>query len=157
MTALVAYYSRKGRTEKVARAVAEKLGAGLVRIEPTGRVNLAIGVMEAMIGMKSAILPCRTDLAGTDTLIVVTPVWAGKIPPFVSMYLSQVSHGEGKKFAVITERGGHGSDVPIILVRRALEGKGMHFAASAVTVESDVDSGEYIRIVGKLAGEIQGP
>ncbi|ABS55421.1 hypothetical protein Mboo_0903 [Methanoregula boonei 6A8] len=156
MTALVAYYSRKGRTEKVAHAIAENLGAELVRITPPGQVNLAIGVMEAMMVMKSAIKSCRTDLTGIDTLVIVTPVWAGKIPPFVSMYLYQVSPGEGKKFAVFTERGRHGSDHPIRLVRHVLEGKGMNFVASGVTIESDVDSGEYLSLVRKFTREVLG-
>ena len=82
MTALVAYYCRKGRTEKVAHAVSEKPGAELVRIKPPGRLNLAFSVMEAMMGMKSAISPCRTDLTGIDTRVIAMPVWAGKIPSF---------------------------------------------------------------------------
>jgi flavodoxin len=94
MTALVAYYSRKGRTETVAHAVTEKLGVDLIQIKPPGRLNLAIGVREAMMGIKSAISPRRTDLTGIDTLIITTPVLAGKIPPFVSMYLSLVTKGK---------------------------------------------------------------
>ena len=154
MTILVVYYSWKGHTEKVAKELAVKLGAELARIEPAGHFNIAVGGMKAFMSMKAPIAPCRTDLGGIDTLVLATPVWAGKIPPFVSMYLSLVTNGEGKTCHIITERGNHGSDHPITFIRHKLEEKGIHIGHSAVTLEKEVDSGEYLAITGKFADEI---
>jgi FMN-dependent NADH-azoreductase len=51
-------------------------------------------------------MPCKTDLAGIDELIIVTPVWSHNVPPFVNEYCSAVSGGKGKPFHVIAEMGG---------------------------------------------------
>jgi flavorubredoxin len=154
MTPLIAYYSRTGHTQTIATSLARKLGADMIRIEPANRVNLAFGVMEALMSMTSSIKPCRTDLAGIDTLVIATPVWATKVPPFVNMYLSQVTGGQGKPFHVLVERGMPGSDHPILVVQQQLEKKGMHFVSSAVTLEKDVDSGLYEDTVRRFADKI---
>jgi menaquinone-dependent protoporphyrinogen IX oxidase len=154
MTIRIAYYSWQGHTEKVATALAKRLNAELVRIEPFGKFHIAIGGMKALFSMRSAIKKSKTDLTGIDELIIATPVWSHKIPPFVNEYCSQVSGGEGKLFHVITEMGGRGSESAIAVVRKHLEKKGMRFGSSAATVERDVDRGAYTTTVERFAGSI---
>jgi len=156
MKILVVYYSRTGHTRKAATALAGRLGAEIVQIEPDGRVNLAFGVVEAMLGMTAPIKSCKTDLANIDILIIATPVWATKIPPYVTMYLSQVTGGEKKPLHVLVERGGPGSDRPVEIIREQLEKKGMHFVSSLVTLEADVRSGLYEDSVRRFADRILG-
>ncbi len=156
MTVLIVYYSRTGHTQTVATALAGTLGAELVRIEPAGRVNLAFGVIEALMSMNCPIKPCKTDLADVDTLVIATPVWATKVPPYVNRYLSLVTGIEGKPFHVLVERGNPGPDRPIEVVQHQLEKKGMHFVSSAVTVENDVDGGLYEDTVRQFAEGILG-
>jgi NAD(P)H-dependent FMN reductase len=105
--------------------------------------------------MKSPIKPCPTDLAGIDELIVATPVWSGKVPPYVNEYLDAVTGGEGKPFHVIAEMGGRGAEGAIALVRKHLGKKGMRFVSSASTVEAEVDSGAYTATVEKFAAGIR--
>jgi len=81
------------------------VNAELVRIEPLKEHNIAIGGMKAFLAKQAPIKPCKTDLAGIDTLIIATPVWSGKVPPYVNEYLSAVTDGEGKPFHVIAEMG----------------------------------------------------
>lgn len=92
---LIVYYSGEGgHTEKVATALAEKVGGGrLARIEP---VTEAGGMfrkgMMAMFGMRAEVRPVKTDLADVDFLVVATPpVWSRKVPPYVNEYLSKVT------------------------------------------------------------------
>lgn len=155
MTIRIAYFSWQGHTQKVATALAGLVNAELVRIEPLREFNIAIGGMKAWLAMKSPVKPCKTDLAGIDVLIIATPVWSGKVPPYVNEYLSAVSGGEGKTFHVIAEMGGRGSEGAIAAVKNQLEKKGMRFVSSAATVERDVDSGEYTAMVEKFAAGIQ--
>jgi flavodoxin len=155
MTIRIAYYSWRGHTEKVANALAERLNAELVRIEPPGKFHIAIGGMKALFSMRSVIKKSKTDLAGIDELIIATPVWSHKVPPFVNEYCSQVSGGEGKPFHVITEMGGSGSESAIAAVRKHLEKKGLRFVSSAATVERDVDSGAFTATVEKFADGIR--
>jgi flavodoxin len=155
MTIRIAYFSWQGHTQKVATALAGLVNAELVRIEPLREFNIAIGGMKAWLAMKSPVKPCKTDLAGIDVLIIATPVWSGKVPPYVNEYLSAVSGGEGKTFHVIAEMGGRGSEGAIAAVKNQLEKKGMRFVSSAATVERDVDSGGYTAMVEKFAAGIQ--
>jgi flavodoxin len=154
MTIRIAYFSWQGHTQKVATALAERVNAELVRIEQLKEFNIAIGGMKAYLSMKSPIKPCKTDLAGIDALIIATPVWSGKVPPYVNEYLSVVTGGEGKPFHVIAEMGGRGSEGAIAVVRKHLEQKGMRFVSSAATVEQDVDSGAFTATVEKFAAGI---
>ena len=116
---------------------------------------MAMKAMKAFLSMRSPIRPCTTDLAGIDLLIIATPVWAGKVPPYMNEYLSAVTGGEGKPFHVIAEMGGRGSEGAIAAVKKQLEKKGMHFGSSAATVERDVDSGAYTATVETFAAGIK--
>jgi flavorubredoxin len=154
MVIRIAYFSWKGHTEKVATALASRVNAELVRIESLSEYNVAIGGMKAFLSKRSPIKPCRADLSGIDELIIATPVWSGKVPPFVNEYVSSITGGEGKPFHVIVEMGGRGSEGAIASVRERLEKKGMRFVSSAVTVERDVESGAFIATVDTFAARI---
>jgi flavodoxin len=151
----IAYFSWKGHTEKVAATLARLVDAELVRIEPLRESGMPGKLLKTLFFMKSAIKPCATDLAGIDDLIIATPVWAGKAPPYVNEYVSQVSGGEGKPFHVIAGMGSRGSEGTIAMVRNQLEKKGMRFVSSAVTIEKDVDSGAFVSTVEELASTIR--
>jgi flavorubredoxin len=152
----IACFSRNGHTERVAATLARLLDTDLVRIEPLRESGIPGKLLETLFFMKSAIKPCATDLIETDELIVATPVWAGKVPPYVNEYLSRVTRGEGKPFHVIVEMTGRGSEGTIAGVRKELEKKGMRFVSSAATVERDVDSGAFTRTVEAFAAGITG-
>jgi NAD(P)H-dependent FMN reductase len=154
MVIRIAYFSWKGHTQKVATALAKRVNAEMVRIEPLNTFNIAIGGMKALLSMKSPIKPCKTELAGIDMLIIATPVWSHKVPPFVTEYCSAVSGGDGKPFYVVAEMGGRGSEGAIAAVRQQLERKGMRFVSSAATVERDVESGAFTATVEKFAAGI---
>ena len=152
----IACYSWKGHTGKVATTLARLLDAELVRIEPIRESGMAGKLLKTLFVMKSAIKPCPTDLTGIDGLIIATPVWASKVPPYVNEYLGGVSGGEGKPFHVIAEMGGRGSEGTIAAVRNELEKKGMRFVSSATTIEKDVDNGAFMATVEAFAAGISG-
>ena len=155
MTIRIAYFSWKGHTEKVASALARLLDAELVRIEPLRESGMPGRLLKTLFFIRSAIKPCPTDLAGIDELIIVTPVWAAKLPPYVNEYLTEVSGGMGKPFRVIAEMAGRGSEGTIAAVRKELEKKGMHFVSSATTLEQDVDSGAFMATVEAFAAGVK--
>jgi flavodoxin len=157
MAIMVVYYSWKGHTERVAAALAKLLDAELVRIEPVRDCGVAGKGLKALFGMRSPIRPAKTDLAGVDTLVIASPVWAGKVPAYVNTYLDSVTGGNGKPFHVIVEMGGRGDQSAIAVVRKALEGKGMRFVSSASTIERDVDSGSFAGTIEKFAAGIRKP
>jgi flavodoxin len=121
MAIRVAYYSWKGHTEKVAAALAKLLDAELVRIEPVRDSGMAGKAIKAFFEMRSPVKPTKTDLTGVDTLVIASPVWAGKVPAYVNTYLDSVTGGRGKPFHVIVEMMSRGDQSAIALVRKALE------------------------------------
>ncbi len=141
MAILVVYYSWQGHTETVAREVAGKLGGDLLKIEPVSESGMFSKAMRAGLGMKAAIQPVRTDLADVDHLVIASPVWAQKVPPYVNEYLAEVSNGAGKPFSVIVEMKGSGAESAVAIIRKKLEGKGMRFVSSAYTLEEEVEAG----------------
>jgi NAD(P)H-dependent FMN reductase len=155
MAVRVVYYSWKGHTEKVATALAGMLDAELVRIEPLHEGGIAGNAMKAFFGMKSPIKPTKTDLGGVDTLVVASPVWAGKVPPFVNAYLDAVTGGSDKPFHVLVEMGGRGDRTAIAAVRKILERGGMRFVSSATTIEKDVDAGAFSGTLETFAAGIR--
>ena len=155
MTIRIAYFSWKGHTEKVATALARLLDAELVRIEPLRESGMPGRLLKTLFFIRSAIKPCPTDLSGIDELIIVTPVWAAKLPPYVNEYLTEVSGARGKSFRVIAEMAGRGSEGTIAAVRKELEKKGMHFMSSATTMEQDVDSGAFMATVEAFAAGVK--
>jgi flavorubredoxin len=155
MTIRIVYFSWKGHTQKVAKTLTDLLHAEMIRIEPQDEPGIARQGIKAALSMKSPIKPCTTDLAGVDELIVATPVWSGKVPPYVNEYLASVTGGEGKPFHVIAEMGGRGAEGAIASVRKHLEPKGLRFISSAWTVEAEVDSGTYMAKVEKFAAGIR--
>ena len=151
----IAYFSWKGHTEKIANDLAKMLDAELVRIEPAVGApegfGIAVDGMKAAFGLSSGIKPAKTDLAGIDTLVIATPVWSHKVPPYVNAYLAAVSGGEEKPFHMITEMGGSGAESALAAVKKRLEKKGMRFVSYAATVERDVESGAYLATVEAFA------
>ena len=155
MAIRVVYYSWKGHTEKVATALAKLLDAELVQIEPVSDGGVAGKAMKAFFGLKSPIKPTKTDLTGVDTLIIASPVWAGKVPAYVNKYLDSVTGANGKPFHVVIEMGGRGDKTAIAIIRKSLEQRGMKFVSSVSTVEKDVDSGLFIGTIEKFAAGIR--
>lgn len=92
MSRLVAYYSRTGYTEKLGQNIAEKLGADTEKIEDLENRHGIIKFLKACVdGYKGKKSDIRYEKGSDeyDTLIIGTPVWAGKMTPAVRTYLEQ--------------------------------------------------------------------
>lgn len=157
MNVLVVFYSWSGHTETLAKALGEKLGAGVTRIEPLvdpGKELRGMG-KQAFFGKTEAIKPIPSDMAGIDHLVIATPVWAFNLPPFTRQYLEGLTNCSGKKFSVLVEMGGIGGKRVVRKVRGILESKGMQFVASAITVEKQVNAGNYGETLSEFARKVR--
>jgi menaquinone-dependent protoporphyrinogen IX oxidase len=157
MNVRIAWFSRDGHTEKIVTELARVLDAGLVRIEPVKEpgAGIAIEGMKALLSMTTPIKPCRTDCAGIDTLVIATPVWSGKVPPYVSEYLVSITGCQGKPFHVITCMRSQGSDGAVASVRAHLEKKGMKYVSSAPVTEHEIETGAYLATIEQYASGIR--
>lgn len=154
MKTLVVYYTWQGHTGKVAKALASRIGADLVQIEPERESGMFMKAISALFGRSAPIRPCKTDLSGVDFLVIASPVWAQKVPPYVNRYISLLSNTSGKPFSLVAEMGGRGAEKAIAHMRTRLEAKGMQFVSSAFTLESEVDSGSFIPKIEEFAKTI---
>lgn len=108
---LVAYYSRGGHTELVARQIAARCHADLERIEDHTRREGVVGflrsALESILGWRPSIARSRLNPADYDLVIVGTPVWfwnmAGPMRTWVHRH-----RGALKSVAVFCTHGGSG-------------------------------------------------
>ncbi|MBN1167213.1 MAG: NAD(P)H-dependent oxidoreductase [Methanospirillaceae archaeon] len=155
MNCLIAYYSWKGHTKEVATTLAKELSAEMNFIEPARPIHIVSEAFKAFFSMKSPIKPMKTEISDYDVLIIASPVWCGKVPPYVNEYLDSIDGGAGKPFYVIVEMGGRGADSAIAVIRKRLEKKGMIFKSSVYTIEKNVESGEFKEKASTFARAIQ--
>jgi flavodoxin len=94
MSIWVAYYSHHGNNATLARHLAQRLGCGLVPIrELKPRTNLTI-LWDVLFGRCPRIQPVEQAFGESDRVILVAPVWAGKlaapIRTFLRLYREQL-------------------------------------------------------------------
>jgi flavodoxin len=109
---LIVYHSRTGHTRRIARHLADRLGADLdeIRIvQPMhGVLGYAACAIEAMAGLAPALRPMRHRPADYDLIIVGTPVWFWSLSSPVRSWLENFG-SRGKRFAFFCTMGGSGA------------------------------------------------
>lgn len=88
---LVAYYSKSGNTERVAKDLASRLGADLEKIidqkDRSGILGFIFSGRDAMKKYQTKIDQPKFDPADYGLLAIGTPVWGGGMVPAVRTYL----------------------------------------------------------------------
>lgn len=106
---LVAYYSKSGNTERLAKDIASGLGADLEKIEDqknrSGILGVIFGGRDAVKKLGTRIGPIKFDPAGYDLVVIGTPVWGSNIVPAVRTYLNE-NKGKIKNLAFFETSGG---------------------------------------------------
>jgi len=94
MRSVVVYYSLTGNTVLVAKMIADRIGADLIRLQPdrevpeSGAKKYLIGSKSVMLNEKPKLLNDDLNLDGYDTLIIGTPIWARSYVPAINTFLS---------------------------------------------------------------------
>ena len=113
MKSLVVFYSRTGRTRRLARAIALSCGADIAEIlDAKSRSGLLAGwwrsIRESHSKQETPIIAPQVDL-GYDLVILGSPVWAGSMSSPVRTWLDL--HRSGlTQIAVFVTQGGRGGD-----------------------------------------------
>lgn len=109
-TAIV-YYSLDGNTDYIARRIAEKTGAKLVRLETKrayprkGFKKFFIGGRDALFGAQPELKSPLPDLAPFGNIVIGTPVWASRPAPASNTFLRRAKL-DGKRIALFACSGG---------------------------------------------------
>lgn len=89
MKTLVTYFSRSGYTESLAKDIAQRINGDLDKIKDDKSWKGALGFVK---GGYYALKKKKTQIIYTkkpeeyDMVIIISPVWAGKVPPAINSY-----------------------------------------------------------------------
>lgn len=115
MNAIVCYYSWKGHTAEVGKAIANALGAHEVAVEEVRRrrplVGFIMGGRDAMRGFCSAIRPLGVNWAAYDTVFIGSPTWASLPAPAVNSLLQDADLAGKRVYLFVTSGGEDASKV----------------------------------------------
>lgn len=101
MQTLVVYYSRSGSTRTVAKALANGVGGTLRElVDANARKNLFAAAIAALFGRSARLVDPDFDVSAWDTVVVMTPIWAGQPTPAANTFLRTVNL-TGKKVLIV--------------------------------------------------------
>ena len=113
----IVYYSMSGNTDYVAKYIAKKTGADLIRIEPKKEYPNK-GFVKFLWGGKSALMKETPELekydfdsTKYDYIIFGSPVWASRFTPPIRSFIEENKDKlAGKKIAAFTCFAGSGAE-----------------------------------------------
>jgi hypothetical protein len=133
MRDLVVYYSRTGKTEMAARAIAKVLSAEMRLLkEKRGRRGL-FGFLwsgyQATRGIQSVLVDPDFSLDGYARIILCQPFWASSTVPAMNTFVARIDP-RGKRFALVVVKGGGPAADMLAKMTGDLEGRGGKVIAS---------------------------
>jgi len=104
----VAYFSKVGNTAIAAKYLAEKISADLIRLDDQTKYKGFIGFIKggllASTAKQAALKPeVYKKMAEYKTIILATPIWAGKTTPAINAVFENVDFKGKKVYAVTTQ------------------------------------------------------
>ena len=116
MKSLVVYYSYTGKTELVARTLAESIKADILKIEDVQRPSLFkayfFGGFASTQGKSWPIKQFKQDLSGYERIFIGCPVWFGMPAPQINSFIEQANIKD-KQIVVFVTMGGNGSEAAL--------------------------------------------
>jgi len=135
MKAVVVYYSRFGHMAKVAEALAQELGAEVRRIEETKQRSFLGMGWGAITNARFQIKPMDLDLHDCDTVVLCTPIWAGR-PACPARTFLRDARLEGRQVNVLISTAGGEIDKAVAIIGADLAKKGAGIAATGRVITS---------------------
>jgi flavodoxin len=149
---LVVYYSRTNHTHKIAKLIAQGVGANIERIVDVQSREGAFGYwrsgQEAMLQRAGRIQSVREDPSDYDLTILGSPVWSWSLSPPMRSYAIAQQH-KFKQVAFFCTEGGSGG---ARLFRQLQTLCGKTPVATLEVTEGELKSGDYAT---KVQGFIQ--
>lgn len=109
MKTVIVYYSFTGHTRALATALAKELRADVVEIKDKREHGkfyaYSVGCIKALRMAKGKIQYMAADLDAYDTIILMSPVWAGHTPPAINRVLDYLPEGKEVEVRMISATG----------------------------------------------------
>lgn len=155
MKSLVVYYSRTGRTRKVAEALARLLAADLDELHDTRRRSGLLGGLaggrDAWLARETGLAPLKYDPAGHDLVVLAGPVWAFNICPALRAYARLHGH-RLRRAAFVATQGGRGAERAFAALSDLL---GAPPVATLVLLDRDIDRDRHLPALEDFAGRLR--
>ena len=154
MKTLTVYYSRSGKTEKIAEAIQKSIGGDIERILDQKDRSGILGWLSAGrdAGSKSltSIKEVEKKPAGYDVIIIGSPTWGGTVSAPIRTYFNQYNTSFRKVACFST---GDGEDTDALDEMDGLLGNKVF--AKMHLVRKEVDSNHYHEKVEKFVEKIK--
>ena len=102
---LILYYSRTGNTRMACEALQKALNAQLVEVKDltdrSGSWGGLTGMLNTLFNMETGIDPEHPDLSAGTSIILASPLWAGKLAPAIRTLIAR-NKFDGKKIIIFT-------------------------------------------------------
>jgi len=112
MKSVVVYFSLEGNTHLVAKMIADRTGADLIRLEPeqeyqsSGFKKYFWGGKSVIFNEKPRLLNDNINLDEYNIIIIGTPIWAGSYSPPINTFLSENEIIHKSIYLFVTHKGG---------------------------------------------------
>ncbi|SDY59264.1 flavodoxin family protein [Lachnobacterium bovis] len=128
MNTLIVYYSLEGNTDFVAKKIADKLQADLLRLVPVkkypekGFAKFFWGGKSAMMAETPELEPYSVDWNSYEQVIFGFPVWASNITPPLRTFIRDNHELKEKRLAAFACQSGKGAEQAFKKLTDTLEG-----------------------------------
>lgn len=121
MKSVVIYYSRSGKTKKIAEMLKDAFHAKQVFVEPEKAYGGYLSAVlrngkEKMTKNAAKVVTRTSDFSDCDVVFVGFPVWYGTMPDFMQAYLKKCGI-KGKKVIPFATAGANGKDSSLATVK----------------------------------------
>ncbi len=130
---LIAYYSRTGNNERLAKQLHERVPSDLDQIVDKKKRESMPGCAFAALFKRKTKIEFSKEPSDYDRVVVVTPFWVGSLPPATRTYLEE-NGPRLKQFAILSVCGTGEDNTKAIPDVEATAGKPV-FASLLVKVE----------------------
>ena len=164
---IVVYYSRTGKSEIVAKALSNFMGAEIIQIkdakERSGSWGFIGAANDSQMGNYTQIEPAHIDFSMYKNVYLVTPIWNWKLSVPMRTLLHNVTL-EGKRMTMVTTANidikkydGFGDDAPVVkkFLRDYLRGNRQGMLSLAKSSKADIVQHFHIATEGLSAEQIE--
>ncbi len=157
MRTSIVYASYTGTTHGIAEKIRDACGGELVEIRSQDLLSRFVTFTArrspGMQVRESGTMPERLDVAGSDLVVIGTPVWGGKPVPAIRKAIAGLAGCEGKP-AVIFATCGKSAGKTLDILARDVTKKGMIVAGTFPLNKEEIDDGA--RVTSLVAAVQQG-
>jgi len=126
MDAMIIYYSRAGKTEKVAQRIKNDLQCDILKVEPEKPYGNYFSALIRVIKERAKNIAPKfktevPNLSNYNTVFIGYPVWASDLPSFLTAFLTECNL-KGKKIIPFATFGGSGINCTMGTLQKVCDG-----------------------------------